>query len=809
MEGLWGKLIDVLNNATYSLYAQKLIYFTDFQIARFVVQYLMFENKYYGHTGTINNLIQGLTVELKTEDNADQKNFIQKLFQLLVDNTIIGNIYEAISLFNWLKLEKVAFNKIQWQIIYTGTTGTGVALFDDMANNFCKGTDYVLNGLHIKKSAKLTEICEDNKEHKAFTFKVVGDISLTTSLLLVPTSIFEAGDALVNSVGQALSPINDIFKISDKLKNIEFIEKKLNGRLPSQTQLVNAVYEYLPTWAEIYSVYVNSGDLTMANNVYSYYVKNLDENGDFELDVSLYALRNYTVTITTELGTKDEYYDIYDVTTDQLVDYEQDGVTKQATGLTEAQMKEFVNGEENVEDCTAANQNECKDAVTTYKSTDSNGNEVTVNCSDDDKTNKLHGCNWGKLKFWGKLKNFAEGLEKKLREFWAGIKSALATGWYYVSNVVKNVLAECFPLTASSERVWAISVTKGTTFDGRYEWTYETEVDKTEEILKNCKPNDTFEAGSSTLNVEGNSADNNTSFSGQKIISTTTVAKTDKLKINQVTQIKDIEKKVVTYAEVLKMTSSKNKKYVVKKPKTDSNGNVYYEDVEYDNRTAYVIELINKDGKYVYNSDDYEAAYEAVRQYKGESFLTSGIYMDYSNLGDAVFGWPLASNTYNTVSDCFGERTDPTGKTSNSENHGGDDLPAPQGTKVLAAKAGKIIVNQYSGGNYGLGFYVVIEHDNGWYTLYGHMMKQSTLGVGTEVEAGQVIGYVGSTGRSTGNHLHFELRHSTSGGFNNATRYEPLYYIAKSTMPESLSVNCSDSIINKSKIGVVTKVATQ
>lgn len=85
------------------------------------------------------------------------------------------------------------------------------------------------------------------------------------------------------------------------------------------------------------------------------------------------------------------------------------------------------------------------------------------------------------------------------------------------------------------------------------------------------------------------------------------------------------------------------------------------------------------------------------------------------------------------------------------------DIGAPYGTPIYAAATGKVITSKQGGWNGGYGSYIVISHANGTQTLYSHQ-SQNTVYVGQVVEAGQVIGYVGSTGKSTGNHLHFEVR---------------------------------------------------
>ena len=85
------------------------------------------------------------------------------------------------------------------------------------------------------------------------------------------------------------------------------------------------------------------------------------------------------------------------------------------------------------------------------------------------------------------------------------------------------------------------------------------------------------------------------------------------------------------------------------------------------------------------------------------------------------------------------------------------DLAAGYGSPIRAAAAGEVIVSKASGWNGGYGQYIVIRHANGAQTLYSHMMRND-VGVGSYVSQGQVIGGMGSTGKSTGTHLHFEVR---------------------------------------------------
>ena len=123
------------------------------------------------------------------------------------------------------------------------------------------------------------------------------------------------------------------------------------------------------------------------------------------------------------------------------------------------------------------------------------------------------------------------------------------------------------------------------------------------------------------------------------------------------------------------------------------------------------------------------------------------------------FQWPLPASNLKLTS-AFGYRIHPiTGK---PHSHTGIDIPAPGGTSILAAKSGQVVTSAY---HYSYGNYVVIDHGNGNSTLYAHMSSRA-VSEGQMVTQGQVIGYVGTTGSSTGNHLHFEVR-------DNYTRVDP------------------------------------
>lgn len=96
-------------------------------------------------------------------------------------------------------------------------------------------------------------------------------------------------------------------------------------------------------------------------------------------------------------------------------------------------------------------------------------------------------------------------------------------------------------------------------------------------------------------------------------------------------------------------------------------------------------------------------------------------------------------------------------KTQGLHGYNGVDLAAPAGTPILAAASGQVIVSKTGGWNGGYGNYIVIKHNNGTQTLYSHN-QSNIVAQGQNVAQGQIIGYVGNSGRSTGFHLHFEVR---------------------------------------------------
>lgn len=137
-----------------------------------------------------------------------------------------------------------------------------------------------------------------------------------------------------------------------------------------------------------------------------------------------------------------------------------------------------------------------------------------------------------------------------------------------------------------------------------------------------------------------------------------------------------------------------------------------------------------------------------------------------NNSGD--WYWPLPG-IYKLTS-LFGNRKDPF--TGRPANHTGIDIPAAYGTKIYAAQNG-VVTTVGTNRNHSYGYYCIISHANGRATLYAHMNKIPSVKVGETVSKGQFIGYVGSTGRSTGPHLHFEMR--INGSRTDALKSYPGY----------------------------------
>ena len=158
-----------------------------------------------------------------------------------------------------------------------------------------------------------------------------------------------------------------------------------------------------------------------------------------------------------------------------------------------------------------------------------------------------------------------------------------------------------------------------------------------------------------------------------------------------------------------------------------------------------------KDAQAAIESD--EMNYEAVK--KQIQKMIAAAAASKPTLSFTGFICPLKS--YSRISSEYGWRKNPV--TGVNKLHAGTDFAAPGGTPIYAAASGDVQVAGWSSGGYGN--YVIIYHGkmsdgNQYSTLYGHMRSVATS-AGKYVQQGEIIGYVGSTGNSTGNHLHLEV----------------------------------------------------
>lgn len=137
----------------------------------------------------------------------------------------------------------------------------------------------------------------------------------------------------------------------------------------------------------------------------------------------------------------------------------------------------------------------------------------------------------------------------------------------------------------------------------------------------------------------------------------------------------------------------------------------------------------------------------------GQSVFVPGAELDWvtrQEINGDLFRKPI--HGYYRLTSYFGWRGSPfNGK---RQFHGGMDMACPAGTPIYAGMEGTVV---YKGWSNVYGNYVMIKHHSGYKTLYGHMSRFSKVGVGSYVTTSTVIGYVGSTGMSTGPHVHFTV----------------------------------------------------
>ncbi len=137
---------------------------------------------------------------------------------------------------------------------------------------------------------------------------------------------------------------------------------------------------------------------------------------------------------------------------------------------------------------------------------------------------------------------------------------------------------------------------------------------------------------------------------------------------------------------------------------------------------------------------------------------------------------PVSNKDLNRIASGYGYRIDPVYKTT--KFHAGLDFSAPQGTPIYATADG-VVSTAGSTGN-GYGNHVIINHSYGYETLYGHMVRVKVKN-GQAIKRGEVIGWVGSTGKSTGPHCHYEVH-------KNGEKINPIYFFFNDLTPEQFDL---------------------
>ena len=137
---------------------------------------------------------------------------------------------------------------------------------------------------------------------------------------------------------------------------------------------------------------------------------------------------------------------------------------------------------------------------------------------------------------------------------------------------------------------------------------------------------------------------------------------------------------------------------------------------------------------------------------------------------------PVSNKDLNRIASGFGYRIDPVYKTT--KFHAGLDFSAPQGTPIYATADGTVTTAGNTGNGYGN--HVIINHGFGYETLYGHMVRVKARN-GQAVKRGEVIGWVGSTGKSTGPHCHYEVH-------KYGDKIDPIYFFYNDLTPEQFDM---------------------
>jgi murein DD-endopeptidase MepM/ murein hydrolase activator NlpD len=175
-----------------------------------------------------------------------------------------------------------------------------------------------------------------------------------------------------------------------------------------------------------------------------------------------------------------------------------------------------------------------------------------------------------------------------------------------------------------------------------------------------------------------------------------------------------------------------------------------------------------------------ESIYKSIQNLNSRIYAQKGSYKELAGLlnnkekllAATPAIQPVSNKDLNRIASGFGYRIDPIYKTV--KLHAGLDFSAPQGTPIYATADGVVITAGNTANGYGN--HVVIDHGYGYETLYGHMVRVKASR-GQHVKRGDLIGYVGSTGKSTGPHCHYEVH-------KNGQKLDPVYFFYNDLSPQ-------------------------
>lgn len=230
-----------------------------------------------------------------------------------------------------------------------------------------------------------------------------------------------------------------------------------------------------------------------------------------------------------------------------------------------------------------------------------------------------------------------------------------------------------------------------------------------------------------------------------------------------VTQIVEYDTNLIDEVEKIKTTLEDEKKQVETKKQEKVTKQSSLKTLKSQKQSK--VDSLTTEQKDLQNKvDAWDAKMKEIQEAERRAAASSGSGGNNYQYNGGQLQWPVPSST--KITSNYGYRLHPIYKTY--KLHSGIDIGASSGSSIVAAESGTVLLASY-GYNGGYGNYIIINHGNGLTTRYAHCSSLS-VSAGQSVTRGQVIAAVGSTGDSTGPHLHFEVR-------LNGTSYDPLNYV--------------------------------